>query len=334
MKAPVDYIFPPVEVGSVPYWRLALRGCSQLCFQANELTGIFFLVAVFLASPIACAYLTVAALMAPGGRMQLGVSGRVLATGLPGLNPCLIALALPAFFHTGWANVGMWGVLIVSVAVTIVLVRLCVAVLPFPTLALPFLLVFWALHALDPHFSILQPVDFQSANTTVFQPLIAVLFGLGQAIFSPNAWSGLLFAAGVLFSNWRHGLIAIFGAIIGTTVSYYYRDIDPGSVNLGLYGFNGVSTAVSVFVICGGKLRLSILGALLATILMPAIANFGVPIVSAPFVITTWLMLALGWVEDNWFSPLLAPPLTAAPPEKTDVCTQHPRKFQEIDSCW
>jgi len=71
MKAPVDYIFPPIEVGSVPYWRLALRGCSQLCFQANELTGIFFLVAVFLASPIACAYLTVAALMAPGGRMQL-----------------------------------------------------------------------------------------------------------------------------------------------------------------------------------------------------------------------------------------------------------------------
>jgi urea transporter len=129
-------------------------------------------------------------------------------------------------------------------------------------------------------------------------------------------------------------LIAIFGALIGTTVSYYYRDIDPGSVNLGLYGFNGVLTAVSVFVICGGKLRLSILGALLATILMPAIANFGAPIVSAPFVVTTWLMLALGWVEDNWFSPLPVPTLKAASPERTDDCAQYPRKFQEIDSCW
>jgi urea transporter len=93
-------------------------------------------------------------------------------------------------------------------------------------------------------------------------------------------------------------------------------------------------TAVSVFVICGGKLRLSILGALLATILMPAIANFGAPIVSAPFVVTTWLMLALGWVEDNWFSPPPVPTLKAASPERTDDCAQYPRKFQEIDSCW
>ncbi len=89
-------------------------------------------------------------------------------------------------------------------------------------------------------------------------------------------------------------VIAFLGAVIGTVVSYYYRDVDPASVDLGLYGFNGVLAAVSVFVVCGGKLRLAILGALLATILMPAIADFGVQTLSAPFVLTTWLMLALG----------------------------------------
>jgi urea transporter len=97
-------------------------------------------------------------------------------------------------------------------------------------------------------------------------------------------------------------LIAIFGATIGTAVSYYYHDADPASANLGLYGFNGVLTAVSVFVLCGGKLRLAILGALLATILTPAVAAFGVQTLSAPFVFTTWLMLALGWVEGHWFA--------------------------------
>ena len=49
MKPPVDYIFPPVTTGLVPYWRLVLRGCSQLCFQSNELTGLFFLAAVLVA---------------------------------------------------------------------------------------------------------------------------------------------------------------------------------------------------------------------------------------------------------------------------------------------
>jgi urea transporter len=42
-------------------------------------------------------------------------------------------------------------------------------------------------------------------------------------------------------------------------VAYYYRDVDPVSANLGLYGFNGVFTAVAVFAFCGGKLRLAIL---------------------------------------------------------------------------
>lgn len=313
MKPPVDYIFPPVTKGWVPYWRLVLRGCSQLCFQSNELTGAFFLIAVLVASPISAAYLLVAGAMAPAGRMLMGERGPVLATGLPGLNPCLIALALPAFFHTGWSNVGMWAVLIACVAVTVVLVRICVAVLPFPTLAFPFVVVFWALYALAPQIDALQPIALGQSGDTALHPFIAVAHSLGAALFSPTILSGLLFLTGVTLGNWRHGVVALMGAVIGTLVSYYYRQVDPGSVNLGLYGFNGVLTAVSVFVFCGGQLRLAILGALIATILMPAIAVIGLPVVSAPFVLTTWLILALGWIGDHWFDVPQALPATTAP---------------------
>lgn len=322
MKAPVDYIFPPVATGAVPYWRLVLRGFSQLCFQSNELTGAFFLAAVLVASPISAAYFLVAGIMAPAGRMLMGERGPVLATGLPGLNPSLVALSLPAFFETGWTNVGMWGVLVASVAATIVLVRICVAVLPFPTLALPLIIVFWALYALEPHIAVLQPSAFGPSASTSFHPFIAVLRSLGEAAFAPTVWSGLLFFAGVSLSNWRHGLVALIGAVIGTLVSYYYHHVDPMSADLGLYGFNGVLTAVAVFAICGGKLRLAILGALIATILMPVIAEVGMPTLSAPFVFTTWLVIALGWIGDKWFderpvasSPDIAPPLAHKPRE-------------------
>lgn len=307
MKPPVDYIFPPVEAGQVPYWRLVLRGASQMCFQSNELTGLFFLVAVLVASPISAAYLLVAGIMAPAGRMLLGDRGAVLSTGLPGLNPGLIALSLPAFFHTGWTDVGMWVVLVVCVAIAIVMVRIFLAILPFPILVLPFLIIFWVLYALAPDLAVLRPIEPSAFATATFHPLKAEFLSLGQSLFSPTILSGVLFAAGVLLSNWRHGVLAVIGAAIGTVVSYYYRDVDAGSVNFGLYGFNGVLTAVAVFVTCGGKLRLAVLGALLATIMMPAVADLGVQTLSAPFAFTTWLMLALGWVEDNWFDARLAP---------------------------
>ncbi len=317
MKQPVDYIFPPVEACQVPYWRLVLRGCAQLCFQDNELTGLFFLLAVFVASPISFAYLLVAGIMAPAGRMLLSGRGPAISTGLPGLNPCLVALVIPAFFHTGWTDVGMWAVLVVCVAITIVLVRACVAVLPFPTLAFPFLIVFWALYAAAPHLDVLRPIASGALASDIFQPSKAVLLSLGQALFSPTILSGLLFAIGMFLSNWRHGVLAVSGAIIGTVVAYYYRDVDAASVNQGLYGFNGVLTAVAVFVVCGGKLRLSILGALLATLMMPAIAGLGVQTVSAPFVFTTWIVLGLGWIEDNWFNVKTETASPAAPGSET-----------------
>lgn len=289
-----------------------------MCLQSNELTGLIFLAAVLVASPISFAYLLVAAILGPAGRMLLGERGPILATGLPGLNPCLIALSLPAFFLTGWTNVGMWVVLIACIASAVLLVRLCVAILPFPTLALPFLIIFWILWAIEPHVNFLQPSELHLAPYHTFHPITAVLSSFGGTVFSTSMWTGLLLLIGLLLSDWRHGLIGFFGAVIGTMVAYYYSHATPESANLGLYGFNGVLTAVSVFAFCGGRLRLSILGALLATIFTPAIAAFGVQTLSAPFVFTTWLMLALGWIEDNWFR-VPQPAQPAGPVSESDV---------------
>ena len=301
MKQPVDIIFPPVEDSELPFYRIVLRGISQLCLQTNELTGLFFLAAVLIASPIASAYLLVAAILGPLGRRLMGERKEVLSTGLPGLNPCLIALSLPVFFETGWTNIGMWVVLLMCIASAVLLVRLFLRILPFPIIALPFLIIFWILWAIEPHVDFLEPSNIHLTAYHTFHPIIAVLYSLGQAIFSATLWSGVLFLTGVLLSNWRHGVVALLGAVIGTTVAYYYSHATPESANLGLYGFNGVLAGVSVFVFCGGRLRLSILGALLATIFIPLIADFGVQTLSAPFVFTTWLMILLGWVEDNWF---------------------------------
>ena len=149
---------------------------------------------------------------------------------------------------------------------------------------------------------------------TAFEPLTAVLLSLGQAIFSPNIWSGLLFAAGVLLSNWRHGVIAIFGAMIGTAVVLLLPRNGSGRRQFRpLWIQRRVDGGVGVHVV-RRQARLSILGALLATILTPAVAVFGVQTLSAPFVFTTWLMLGLGWVEDHWFAVPPAPASSAANP--------------------
>lgn len=291
----------PPEVGRPAYWRMVLRGCSQLAFQGNELTGVFLLAGVLVASPTAAVFMLIAATMSPAGRMLLGDRGPALHTGLPGLNPCLIALSIPTFFQVELADPWIWCVLVASVASTLVITRLSVLFFPLPTLVMPFLVTFYALTALEPHLGVLKPVSLSAPVDATVQPLNAVLSSLGEVLFSPNEWSGLLYLAGLALSNWRHGIVALLAAMIASAVSYYHGDASSASLfNTGLFGFNGVLTALAVFVFCGSKLRLAILGAMLATMLTPAISYFGIHALSVPFVVTSWLVIVLGWVEDSF----------------------------------
>lgn len=303
MKQPVDYVLAPIRPGQrVPYHRLVLRGCSQLCFQSNELTGLCLLVAVALVDPLAAAYFLFAAVIAPAARRLLGQRGPALAAGLAGLNPCLTAVALATFFETRWTDVAMWLVLLGCVVATVLLVHVLVAVAPFPVLALPFLVVVWTVYLLAPHTPVLTRAP-AVAGPADFHLVVGVLSSLGEVVFAPSTWSGLLVLAGLLLSNWRHAAVAVLGAAIGTSVSFYYHSADPAAADLGLFGFNGVLTAIAVYVLCGASLRLSILGALIATIMLPVIATLGVPPVSAPLVLSVWLLLALGWADEHWFAP-------------------------------
>lgn len=266
-------------------------------------SGLALLAAVLIVSSLAATYFLVAAVLAPAGRMLLGQRGPALAAGLPGLNPCLTALALPAFFQTGWSDLGMWLVLIGCVAATVVLVHVLVAVLPVPILTLPFLIVFWTVYALAPYSAVLQAKPPSRAVPADFQLIVATLSSLGEVVFAPSVWSGLLVVAGILVSNWRHGAVAVLGGVIGASVSYYYHSADPAGSDLGLYGFNGVVTAIAVYVLCGSDVRLAILGALVATIMLPAITQLGIPAMTAPLVLSTWLLLAIGWLDRRWFAP-------------------------------
>lgn len=301
MRSPVDIIFPPIENGELPFYRVVLRSISALGFQANELTGLFFLIAALVASPIAAAYLLTAAIIGPLIRKLLGEKKDVLASGLPGLNPALIALSLPAFFVTGWTNIAMWGLLLVCIVIAVLLVILFLRFFPLPIIGLPFLIIFWVLWAIEPHVSFIQLSKLGIVPYHTFHPVVAVLFGLGQAIFSPSLWSGLLVLIGFSLSNWRYGVVALCGAIIGTTMSLFYGHVATEDVNLGFYGFNSVLGAIAVYVICGQKIRLAILSALLSVILIPIIASFGVQTLAAPFILSAWIIIVLGWIDDKWF---------------------------------
>jgi urea transporter len=128
------------------------------------------------------------------------------------------------------------------------------------------------------------------------------LRGIGQVMFQDNPLSGALFLAAIAWGSIAAGMpqVAICGAIavVVATLAARLLRVEEASVRAGLYGFNGflVGLALATFISPGPLLWAYVaLGAAVSVVTMSATANalkaLGVPTLTFPFVLVTWLLL-------------------------------------------
>ncbi|MCU0261953.1 MAG: urea transporter, partial [Ilumatobacteraceae bacterium] len=253
-------VLPGVPEGAVPYWRLVLRGCSQCCFQTNEVTGLIFLVAVLTYSREQALLMLMAALIAPAVALVLRGDRFLLELGVFGFNSCLMALALGNFFEHD-AALWIWAATLsgLAAAVTVVAVRF----IRFPILAAPFIVLFWIFFefAEDVGLTARQFPPFTDVDYDSFR---AGMSALGAALFAGTVTAGVLFFVAVLVSNYRHAMLAVSAAFLADRIAEWW-DVPGEQINLGLAGFNAVLAAVAIYAFAGADIRLSLLGAVFAS---------------------------------------------------------------------
>jgi urea transporter len=318
----------------VPFWRQVLRGFSQCAFQANETTGLVFVLAVAVANwrleaffgvgdspnPALAEYLVVAVSMlrmaaffiiavfvgTATARLLRGVPV-LLDLGLYGFNSGLIGLALGNFFEPS-ALMSLWVVLfaIVAAMLTVAWSKW----VPIPFLAAPFILTFWLIWLLADPLG-MNKVDFGAFPEMKIEWMKSVVAALGSALFVPSLWSGAVFLVGIAISNWRHAIVAVIGALVANALAVQAGAVG-GAVNFGFIGFNGVLAALAAYVIIAPDLRLVVLASLSATWLASYVFRGlpVVPVLASGFVLAVWAILLLGWLNPR-FAAKAATPATS-----------------------
>ena len=280
----------------IPLWRQIMRGFSQCAFQANEIAGLLFIIAVAVSNWRMASFYVIAVVVGTlTARMLKGV-GALLDLGLYGFNSGLIGLALGNFFQPTpmlWVWVVVFAVVAAAVAVAMS------KWVPFPFVAAPFILTFWGLWPFAGTLG-LTPIDFgafPAMDVTFGKSIIAAL---GSALFVPSLLSGVIFLVGIAVSNWRHAIVAMIGALIANTLAAQAGTVG-GAINFGFVGFNGVLAALAAFVLVAADLRLAILASLLATWLASYVyRGFPAPMLASGFVLAVWLILFLGWFNPRF----------------------------------
>jgi urea transporter len=123
-----------------------------------------------------------------------------------------------------------------------------------------------------------------------------VLRGVGQVMFQENALTGLLFVIGIFAADWEMGLGAVIGSVIGTLAAVGLR-YDAGEIRAGIYGFNATLVGIATFFFLpptATVIGMLVVGCAVSSVVTWAARRFlPFPTYTGPFIVTTWVILAI-----------------------------------------
>jgi urea transporter len=288
---------------------MVFRGIGQVFFQENALTGALFLLGIALSSPLMAVGALVGSAIGTATAWVLKFDKAELLAGIYGFNATLVGIATLFFFRPGAASLGL---LVVGCIVAALVTRLMRGYVLFPTYTSPFIVTTWALFFLGQALGASRVEPGGSIDAGGY--FGAVAHGVSQVMFQASIWTALLFLIGIALNDWRHASWVLLGSIVGMLVGNHHltaaaRALDPESlvdraladnVALGLYGYNATLTAVALF-LWRRSLIPPLLGMILSVPITELLPVLGLPALTAPFVLATWIVLTFGWLDGRLF---------------------------------
>lgn len=278
-------------------------------FCGNAATGFVFLVALFVGGLTAGLAACVGVVSSTATASLLGLPERELDEGLFGFNGTLVG---PCLFALLEGSPQLWlYVILASALSTIVMAAMTRLLAPckVPAATAPFVLTSWMFLAAAHSFeafsrgAMLPRADLATEMTdaAAIAPqawFTALAKGVSEVMLADSVLVGALFLAGIAITSPRGALMAAVGASIGVAFPIALG-ADEHMIELGLYAFNPVLTTMAlgwVFLKPGiASTLVTVFAGLMTVVCQAALAGFlapvGLPTLTFPFVLTTWIFL-------------------------------------------
>ncbi|KAK55807.1 urea transporter [Staphylococcus lugdunensis] len=290
-----------------------LKNIAQVVLINSKWTGLFILIGLFVADwelgLAAVLGSALSVLLAP----YFNYSAEEIHNGLAGYNSVLTAIGLALFLQS---TTIAWIVLVISVILTLPVgaaTREFLKSYGVPMLTFPFVLMTWLILAMTTQFSTLS-VTVDILPLHVKHPVIShhhiswlsgITTNFSEIFLVTSIGGSVLILIGIFLGSIKGGVYALISSIFAVACIALLGGDYPTIAN-GLYGYNAVLTGIAlgvtfmtqlnkyIAVITGLLLTIVMHGAL-ATLLTPV----GLPILTAPFIFATWLVLFAGKMSNE-----------------------------------
>lgn len=287
-----------------------LKNISQVVLLENVWTGLLILIALWIGDWKVGLAAMVGSAISLVTAPWFGYTKEEIQAGLAGFNSVLVAIALTIFMIMTWQTV------MVCLIATIIAMPLAKSMqtvfrrYQLPELTTPFVLVTWMVLLMNQQFAFLKstvkviPLK-HAATIDVTQPLhpvVAFFNSMSQIFLVENVVSGVLIIIAFFVASRWAGFFVIIANVL-SMLFVYVLGSDVMSLNHGLFGYNLILTVIAVAVTFRNLTRyhrylMLVLVIVLTPMIYGAIATllepFGIPILTLPFIIVTWMLLLAG----------------------------------------
>jgi len=267
---------------------------SQIMLQKNAATGLLFIVAIGMSSPIMLLGSTIAVLSALFVAQLLQYEPEAIHSGLYGYNAALAGAAIFLFLPVSLFSLML--VFFVGAMSTFIMRFLLVKLPNFPVFTVPFLVSIWlVLLAIE-----ILAIDINQIPFTGYAlgDFYTVMRGIGQVMFQGFWLSGLFIIVGLFLHSYKVAIWSFIGSILGVVIAYFFS-FPEELIQQGLYGFNASLSAIALAQRFNKANWPIIIGIILSTILTRYFELLALPALTAPFVLASWMVMVLVRTEST-----------------------------------
>ena len=270
------------------FTEILLRGMSQIFLLNNVTTGILFLAGICYNSRLMGVGAIIGVLIGTLTALFLKYDKNDIRLGLYGYNGALVGLALICFF--GFSIPSVIALIFGSMLSSII--RKVMSTGKLPPYTAPFIISTWIVMSLLIIFDIipLQAAHVPDARNVEIIP--AVSKGMGQVIFQENIISGIIVFIGIFVSSRISAFSALLGSSIGVVVPFVFS-FPLNMINIGMFGFNAVLCSIALSNKNWNSVILATGSGIVSVFITYGIMHLGIITLTAPFVLSTWLILLL-----------------------------------------
>lgn len=267
------------------FTKTILRGVSQVMFQNNAITGLFFLIGIFYNSWVMGVCAVLGNIISTLTAYLFKYKKEDIEHGLYGFNGTLVFIALYFYFGINIFSIigAILGAIFSSMLMNIMSKKMKAYTAPFVISTWIFVFIIVVLN--------LTPLLNQVVNEgSTLKILHSANMGFAQVMFQDSFVTGLFFFHGILINSRRDALFAFCGALFSILFSFILSLSFP-LINLGIFSYNAILCSIALGENNKKSLIYISIAVLLSVIITFIFIKLNLIALTAPFVISTWIVL-------------------------------------------